>query len=264
MKEYVGIRINETGPVLPFDPGNLKLKENVTVLVENEKGIDFGKVEKIPMHLSDSSIPIRKIIRISNKKDYTQYKKNKRDAKKAILDTKKICEKLNLNMQVLDANYNFERTQLQIRFLADTRVDFRELAKELAAIYKTRIELRQIGIRDKAKEVGGFGVCGRCLCCSRFLKDFNSVTIAMAKNQNISLNPTKINGVCGRLLCCLKYENEDYKKCRECLPKVGSIVETKQGKGKVISVDLLKQKYTVEFEDHSLMEIEKDCDETNP
>lgn len=174
-------------------------------------------------------------------------------------DVLKKCRELVLMnevpMTILDGNYNFDRTQLLFRFVADERVDFRKLAKELGATFKTRIELRQVGIRDKAKEVGGLGPCGRLLCCNSFLKSFDSVTISMAKNQNVSLNPTKINGVCGRLLCCLKYENDVYSEYKSVLPKVGDKIYYLGRPGKVISVDILKKKYKVELGDKSVIEV---------
>ena len=160
-----------------------------------------------------------------------------------------------LCMSILDANYNFDRSQLMFRFIADERVDFRQLAKDLGSIFHSRIELRQIGIRDKAKEVGGLGPCGRALCCTSYLKNFDSITINMAKNQNVSLNPTKINGVCGRLLCCLKYENDYYVGINKQKPKVGSVINYMDKKGKVISVDLLKKKYVLELENKEKVEV---------
>ncbi len=159
-------------------------------------------------------------------------------------------------MTVVDCRYTFDRNQLLFRFLSDSRIDFRDLARELASIYKTRIELRQIGARDKAREVGGCGQCGRSLCCAGFLKDLDTVSINMAKNQGIALNPTKINGVCGRLMCCLKYENDNYVECGKCLPKVGSTVDTDSGKGKVISVDILNKTYKVDV-DGNIIEVNR-------
>lgn len=253
MKEAVKVKVNKD--TLYFLPFKYKLKENVTVIVETENGLEFGKVIE-PSVKVDNNEELNRIIRISTKRDYQNYKQNILDAKEALKKAKDIVQDLNLNMYVLDAYYNFERSKLFFRFLADARIDFRDLAKELASIYKTRIELRQIGIRDKAKETGGVGMCGRCLCCSKFLKDFDSVSISMVKNQNISLNPNKINGVCGRLLCCLKYEDENYKECRKCLPKVGSTVETKEGKGIVKDVDILNKKYRIETKDHGILEVE--------
>ena len=164
-------------------------------------------------------------------------------------------------MYIIDASYTLDRSQLFFRFMADERVDFRSLAKDLATIYKTRIELRQVGVRDKAKEVGGYGSCGRPLCCAKYLSDFDSVSINMAKNQNIALNPTKINGVCGRLLCCLKYEDECYKDLRQGLPKVGKKVQTEQGEGKVISIDVLKGTYRVNIPEVGIVELEKEKNE---
>ena len=168
-----------------------------------------------------------------------------KDADKAIIKCNELIEKYEVDMRIIDACYTFDREQLIFRFLADDRVDFRQLAKDLGSIFRTRIELRQVGIRDKAKDIGGFGPCGRKLCCSNFLSEFDSVSINMAKNQNLSLNPSKINGVCGRLLCCLKYENENYNEYKKGLPDVGNKIKTSSGEGKVISVDVFKRKYKV-------------------
>ena len=159
-------------------------------------------------------------------------------------------------MFVLDAHYTFDREQLIFRFVADSRVDFRQLAKDLGSLFKTRIELRQVGIRDKAKEIGGFGPCGRKLCCSNFLNEFDSVSINMAKNQNLALNPTKINGVCGRLLCCLKYENDVYTEYKKGLPNVGKKIKTEKGEGKVLSVDVFNRSYKVLLEDNEILTVE--------
>ena len=163
---------------------------------------------------------------------------------------------MNLNMQIMDASFTFDRSQLLFRFISDGRVDFRKLAKELANRYKTRIELRQVGVRDKAKEVGGCGLCGRQLCCVKFNTNLDSVSINMAKNQNISLNPNKINGVCGRLLCCLKYEDDNYKECRKNLPKIGQPIETEKGKGKVVELDIINNKYKVNIPSVGNIEID--------
>ena len=162
-------------------------------------------------------------------------------------------------MSLIDANYTFDRDKLIIRFLADNRIDFRDLVKELASIYKVRIELRQIGVRDKAKEVSGCGICGQKLCCSRFLKDLDAVSITMAKNQNLSLNPNKINGVCGRLLCCLNYEDENYKECRKCLPEIGDKIKTEEGTGTVIGLDILSKSYTVDIPEVGRVKVNKSC-----
>ena len=162
-----------------------------------------------------------------------------------------------MNMHIIDASYTFDRDKLIFRFLSDTRIDFRELARELASIYKVRIELRQIGIRDKAKEVGGYGPCGQKLCCARFLQDLNAVSINMAKNQNIALNPSKINGVCGRLMCCLKYEEDTYECYKKDMKKIGDKINTEYGEGTITSLDILNQKYKVNVPEHGIIEVDK-------
>lgn len=258
MYEVVGVSLKEKGKVYYFLPGKYKLRKKVTVIVETERGLQFGKVETDIMKISEDKIKgsLKKVVRISSKEDYYQHKKNIKDAKEALKNCRKIVAENNLNMQIIDASYTFDRNQLLFRFLSDNRVDFRELAKDLARIYKTRIELRQVGARDKAKEIGGCGMCGKKLCCSQFLEDLDSVSINMAKNQNISLNPSKINGVCGRLLCCLKYEDDCYTECRKCLPEIGTRVKTEHGQGKVVSLDILKQSYLVEVPEIGTIEIE--------
>lgn len=258
MKEVVGISF-ENGRIYYFDPNGHKIKENITVIVETEQGQQFGTV-KIPLlKIEEKKIktPLKKIIRVSTKKDYNQYKKNLKEAKLAKEKCQEISDELNLNMKILDASYTFDRDKLLFRFLSDSRVDFRDLAKELAKIYKVRIELRQIGVRDKAKEVDGLGPCGRRLCCASFLKDLDTVSINMAKNQNISLNPSKINGACGRLMCCLKYEDECYTECRKNMKKIGDTVQTPHGKGTVLSLDILRQKYKVEVPNYGIVEVDK-------
>ena len=253
----VGVLINKSKKVYYFLPNKLKLKKNVTVIVETEKGLEFGKVELENFEINDSSIssPLKRIVRIASKDDYNRYKKNEKDEKKALSVCKELIKKHNLNMMVLDAHYTFEKEQLIFRFLSDSRIDFRDLAKELASKFRTRIELHQIGARDKAKEIGGCGQCGQQLCCGRFLMDLDSVSINMAKNQNIALNPSKINGVCGRLLCCLKYEDDNYRQCRKGLPKVGQTVKTDKGEGKVTSIDVLKETYQVEIPKVGIIEV---------
>lgn len=255
--KLVGVKLNEKGKTYYFDSNDLNLKMNLTVIVETEKGLQFGKVVSFPEDSEiDKKIDYKKVIRISNKKDYTQYLTNLKDADNAIIKCRNLVEKSGLNMMIIDANYTFDRSQLMFRFIADERVDFRQLAKDLGYQFKTRIELRQVGIRDKAKEVGGLGPCGRKLCCNSFLTDFDSVSINMAKNQSLALNPAKINGVCGRLLCCLKYENNNYDEYKKGMPNVGEFVKTKSGKGKVISVNLFKRTYRVYTEDNGIVEEE--------
>ena len=222
------------------------LKKKLTVIVKTERGLEFGTVVDLNVSNSNKEIQLDEIVRISTKQDYKRHLQNKEDEKVALEKCKALSEKHDLNIQVLDANFTFDRSQLMFRFISDSRIDFRLLAKDLAYLYKTRIELRQIGIRDKAKEVGGIGQCGRELCCKGFLKNLNSVSIGMAKNQGISLNPNKINGCCGRLLCCLNYENETYKECRKELPNVGDKIKYNDSEGTVISIDILNKKYKLE------------------
>ena len=256
MIEVVGITFKKNGKVYYFSPNGLTLKKGINVIVKTERGLQFGKVEISNTELDNSKIKatLSQVVRVATKKDYEKNNENIKDSKKALKKCKELVKKYELNMMILDASYTFDKTQLLFTFLADNRVDFRKLAKELASLYKTRIELRQLGVRDKAKEVGGYGSCGRPLCCSKFLTDFDSVSINMAKNQNIALNPTKINGICGRLLCCLKYEDECYRECGKNLPKIGKKIQTEHGEGKVISTDVLKQTYRVDVKDYGIIE----------
>ena len=242
--KIVGIKINDVGKVYYFDSNGLDLNINLTVIVDTDRGLQFGKVVELNVSIDDDT-SYKKVIRIATKKDYLQHLKNIEDSEKAIIKCKDLIKKYNLNMSIIDANYNFDRSQLLFRFVSEERVDFRQLAKELGSKLKTRIELRQIGIRDKAKEVGGIGPCGRFLCCNTFLTNFNTVSINMAKNQGLALNPTKINGVCGRLLCCLNYENDQYLKLKKNLPSIGDKVIINDTEGKVISIEPLLGKYKV-------------------
>jgi len=251
MKEVCGIRFNTKGKVYYFDRNNLNIKMYDRVIVVTERGEQFGYVEKDFKEIEEKNLisPLKSVIRIATARDIKQQEKNEKDNMNALIKAKEIVEELELPMILLDANYTFDRKQLLFNFIADERIDFRELAKKLAAIYKTRIELRQIGIRDKAREVGGIGPCGRFLCCNSFLTDLNSVTINMAKNQNLALNPTKINGVCGRLLCCLSYEDEIYTDLKKNLPSIGEIYKHNGKNYKVIDVDVISKKITIENDD---------------
>jgi len=210
----VGVKLGENSKTYYFDADGFNLNENDNVIVDTEKGCQYGTVVTTSIE-DNKNIDYKKVLRIATKNDYKKHMNNVRDAKIAVDKCNELIEEYGLTMTIIDASYNFDRSQLLYRFVADERVDFRNLAKDLGSIFKTRIELRQIGIRDKAKEVGGFGPCGRMLCCSSFLTSFDSISINMAKNQNLLLNPSKINGVCGRLLCCLKYENDDYKGLKD-------------------------------------------------
>lgn len=255
--KVVGVEFEESSHKYYFDYNNLNLKKNLTVIVETDRGLQFGKVVTNILEFSKTQEfdNLKKVIRISTKKDYIGHLNNIKDAQKAKKKCNEIIKKDGLNMKIISVEYNFERTQLYFTFVSEGRVDFRNLAKQLAAIYKVRIELRQIGPRDKAKEIGGLGPCGRPLCCSQFLYSFNNITINMAKKQSLALNPSKINGECERLMCCLSYENETYDDLLKKLPKVGSEIITEGLKGKVISVNVLDSSYKIETEDKKIMEI---------
>lgn len=257
MTKVVGISFKNKGRQYYFNAGELELKKGNKVIVETERGLQYGTVETALLNLEDTQItsPLKDVIRIATNKDQKAYERNLTDAKKALSKARDLAKKYNLNIYLIDASFTFEREQLLFHFLSDGRVDFRALAKDLASIYHTRIELRQIGARDKAKEVGGLGLCGRTLCCAQFLNDFDSVSINMAKNQNIALNPSKINGACGRLLCCLKYEDDTYKEARKNCPKIGSKYKTGKGEGTVTSVDLLNQTCEVELSKYGTIEV---------
>ena len=241
--KIVGVKFNNNTKVYYFNSNGLDLKVNLTVIVNTDKGLKFGKiVEIVDSKRENDAYP--EVVRVATKKE-----------KKALEKCRELSFKENLNMTIIDANYNFDKSQLIFRFLADERIDFRKLAKDLASNLTTRIELRQIGVRDKAKEIGGIGPCGRILCCSSFLTNFESVSINMAKNQGIALNPTKINGVCGRLLCCLNYENEQYMEVRKNIPDVGKKVKINGKEGKVISSEPLAGKYKV-FVDNEIVQVD--------
>lgn len=246
MKVY-GIRFKDAGKVYYFKNENLKINKNVTVVVDTEKGEQFAKVVEVDVkdYKNLDINKMKEILRISTKSDYNTYLRNLKDAKEALAFAREQATKNEIEMNILDASFTLDRKQLTFNFIADARIDFRNLVKEIAAKYKTRIELHQMGVRDKSKEVGGIGQCGRELCCSSFLNGMDTISINMAKNQNISLNPNKINGACGRLLCCLAYEDEVYSCHRKELPRVGQIVKTHDGEGKVASLDVLNKKYYV-------------------
>lgn len=260
MIDVVGVVFENKERVYFFSPNRFDLKKGDAVIVETERGVQFGTTQTEVMTISEDKLhgPLKYVIRIADKRDCDTHDKNMVAAHEAVQTCREMVIKHQLDMQIIDAEYTFDREQLMFHFLSDNRVDFRALAKDLASTYHTRIELRQVGVRDKAKEVGGIGPCGRCLCCNQFLNDFETVSINMAKNQNISLNPTKINGLCGRLLCCLKYEDECYKDCRKVLPTLGSKYKTDKGEGTVISVDILQKKFRVDVPELGIIEIKKD------
>lgn len=247
----VGVKLNGIGKTYYFSLNGCNLKCGDYVIVETEKGLQFGVVACF-ININNDIKNLKNVIRIATKNDIKTHNNNNRESNNAIKKCNELIQKYNLDMRVIDASFTFDRSQLMFRFLSDDRIDFRQLAKDLGAIYKTRIELRQVGIRDKAKEIGGIGPCGRKLCCNSFLTEFDSVSINMAKNQNLSLNPTKINGVCGRLLCCLNYENDNYSIYRIGLPDVGKKVNTPDGSGKVLSVDVFNKTYKVILPDNTV------------
>lgn len=251
MYNVVGVRFKKAGKIYYFDPAGLPIEKNQFVIVETIRGIEYGKVVIANKQVDDEDVvlPLKKVLRLADEKDRKQVEINRRMAKDAFqICLRKIGEH-QLEMKLIDVEYTFDRNKVIFYFTAEGRVDFRELVKDLASVFKTRIELRQIGVRDEAKMLGGIGPCGRMLCCSTFLGDFDPVSIKMAKDQNLSLNPTKISGLCGRLMCCLKYENEEYETAKAELPDFGEIIETPHGKGKVVGLNLIERIIQIELLD---------------
>ncbi len=248
MDKIYGICFNKSGKIYYFS-SDKKYDCDQAVIVETEKGEQYGKiVNELNDKIKISKLKeLKKIIRKATKEDDKNYLKNLKDADLALKKCKEIVSELNLNMNFVNASYTFNRKQLIFNFYADERIDFRELVKKLSYVYKTRIELRQIGARDKAKEVCGIGVCGQKLCCSRFLNQIETVTINMAKNQNLALNPSKINGACNRLLCCLSYEDDVYSEYRKKMPNIGQKIDYNGEKAVVKSIDVLNSKYTIQI-----------------
>ena len=242
MVKVVGVKFKETGKAYFFAPGNFDPEVGQAVIVETARGLEYGIVSMAVKEVPEEEIvpPLKEIVRIATPEDKAQVEKNKKKEKEAFA----ICEEKialhKLDMKLVDVEYTFDANKILFYFTADGRVDFRELVKDLASVFRTRIELRQIGIRDEAKMLGGIGICGRGLCCNSFLDGFHPVSIKMAKEQGLSLNPTKISGNCGRLMCCLKYEQNCYDEYYKIAPSVGAIVSTPQGKGVVQSITVLK------------------------
>ena len=248
MIKVIGVRFRKAGKVYFFDPAGMEIKTGDHVIVETARGIEFGHVVLGNREVEDKKVvqPLKPVIRMATRADEEVERKNKEKEKEAF----KIClekiKKHDLQMKLIDAEYTFDNNKVLFYFTADGRIDFRELVKDLAAVFKTRIELRQIGVRDETKIMGGVGICGRALCCHSYLSEFIPVSIKMAKEQNLSLNPTKISGVCGRLMCCLKNEEETYEELNSKLPNIGDYVTTDDGlKGEVHSVSVLRQLVTV-------------------
>jgi len=236
----VGVRFKKAGKIYYFDPAELPIEKDNHVIVETARGVEYGKVVigKKTINEEDAVLPLKKVIRIAGHTDARTVDDNKSAAKEALHTCVAKIQEHQLKMKMVDVEYTFDRNKIIFYFTAEGRVDFRELVKDLASIFRTRIELRQIGVRDEAKILGGIGPCGRPLCCSTWLGDFEPVSIKMAKDQNLSLNPTKISGLCGRLMCCLKYEHDNYESAKEEMPSVGASVVTSYGKGKVVGLHI--------------------------
>lgn len=251
MAKVVGIRFKQAGKIYYFDPDGHEVQQGEAAIVETTRGIEYGQVVVGPREVAEEEIvaPLKKVIRKATPADIKQMETNTAKEKEAF----KICfEKITehgLPMKLVDVEYTFDANKIIFYFTAEGRIDFRELVKDLAAVFRTRIELRQIGVRDEAKMIGGLGSCGRILCCSSFLGDFEPVSIRMAKEQNLSLNPTKISGICGRLMCCLKYENDAYEAEKGEYPDVGTQVVTPHGEGKVASVNIFKKTLGIEIKE---------------
>ena len=257
MFKVISVKIREIGRIIYCDISQVQVSAGDYVIVEFDRGLECGQV------IADTQVealpdgePLKKIVRLATKEDLSKASKNKAGIKETCLYCNKKIQEKKIAMNLVGAEYSFDRSKLIFYFTAEGRVDFRELVKELAGHFKARIELKQIGVRDEAKFIGGFGPCGRHLCCAKFLKDFEPVTIKMAKEQGLPLNPTKISGICGRLMCCLYYEHQMYKELLKGLPKYGSKIKTKDGKaGRVISVNPLTRSVTVETEDKNQVEV---------
>ena len=244
MIKVIGVRFRTAGKIYYFAPGTLEIKKGDHVIVETARGIEYGTVVGEPREVEDEKVvqPLKSVLRVATTKDDEQEAANKQKEKDAFQICLEKIKKHELPMKLIDAEYTFDNNKVLFYFTADGRIDFRELVKDLASVFKTRIELRQIGVRDETKIVGGIGICGRPLCCHTHLSEFVPVSIKMAKEQNLSLNPTKISGVCGRLMCCLNHEEETYEELNRKLPNVGDFVTTADGlKGEVHSVNVLRQ-----------------------
>ncbi|MFJ7186992.1 MULTISPECIES: PSP1 domain-containing protein [Lysinibacillus] len=268
MYNVVGVRFKKAGKIYYFDPASYLLEDSQYVIVETARGVEYGKVV-VPQKVveeNDVVLPLKQVLRPADERDRIQVEENAAESKRAFeLASTKIIEH-NLEMKLVDVEYTFDRNKIIFYFTAEGRVDFRDLVKDLASVFRTRIELRQIGVRDEAKLLGGIGPCGRMLCCSTFLGDFEPVSIKMAKDQNLSLNPSKISGLCGRLMCCLKYENDEYEEAKEGMPDVGEMTMTPDGRGKVVGLNVLErliqvylqeQERTVEYTLEELLACEK-------
>lgn len=249
MEKVIGVRFKRVGKIYYFLPGKIHFEEGDHAIVETTRGIEYGEVVIIDKEVEEKDLvaPLKQVLRRANSKDDKKIEDNRRKEKEAFETCLKKIDKHGLEMKLVDVEYTFDNSKIVFYFTADGRIDFRELVKDLAGVFKTRIELRQIGVRDEAKMLGGLGPCGRACCCSYFLGDFNPVSIKMAKEQNLSLSPTKISGLCGRLMCCLNYEHDHYCQTRRRMPKPGSTVNTPNGKGIVLENNAVTEKVRVKI-----------------
>ena len=259
MKRIIGVRFKRLGKIYFFDPKWLEVKKGESVVVETSQGEEIAEVVVPNRMIEEEKIvaPLKKVLRLASQKDLKHAEECRKKEKEAFEVCKKKIKEHKLEMTLTDVEYKFDNSKILFYFTADGRVDFRDLVKDLAAIYKTRIELRQIGVRDEVKRIGGNGVCGRELCCCSFLNDFETVSIKMAKEQNISLNPSKISGNCGRLMCCLKYEQDVYEEKVKKLPNIGAIVKTPDGQGEVEGLETLKEVVKVKIKDGEIFKIKR-------
>ena len=259
MKRIIGVRFKRLGKIYFFDPNWLEVKKGENVIVETTQGEEIAEVV-VPNRMIEEEklvVPLKRVIRIASVRDFKHAEECRKKEKEAFEVCNKKIKEHNLNMTLTDVEYKFDNSKILFYFTADGRVDFRELVKDLASIYKTRIELRQIGVRDEVKRIGGNGVCGRELCCCSFLRDFETVSIKMAKEQNISLNPSKISGNCGRLMCCLKYEQEVYEDKLKKMPNIGAIVKTPDGQGEVDGIEPLKEVVKVKIKNGEIYKFKR-------
>jgi cell fate regulator YaaT (PSP1 superfamily) len=258
MERLILVRLRDSGQTYFYNaPDSLNVKEGDYVIIEHDRGLDYGQISypKDGRQQAESKEPLKKILRVTTENDLKQIEDNRTKAKEAFNTCSKKIGEHKLDMKLVQGEYSFDRSKIIFYFTASGRIDFRNLVKDLAKIFKARIELRQIGVRDEAKLFGGFGPCGRELCCAKFLKDFEPVSIKMAKEEGLPLNPPKISGLCGRLMCCLSFEYETYKMLSKGLPREGERINTDEGKGKVISVNVFKRSAIVELEDGAQVEI---------
>lgn len=246
-----GVRFTKAGKIYYFDPGECQIQVGMRVIVETAQGVECGEIAVAPKLIPKDDVvqPVRRIMRVATDEDLSSINQSRQNEKDAFQIACDHVKKLGLDMKVIDAEWTFDKQKLVFYFIADDRIDFRELVKELAASFHTRIELRQIGVRDQSKMLGGYGVCGRALCCSTWIGDFEPISIRHAKEQDLSLNPGKISGVCGRLKCCLRFEADTYQEIRQRMPKVGTIIDTPEGPAKVIELHVVKERVTVLYDD---------------